>query len=281
MAQKKAEEVVDNPLTSSEEEESGSSKSEYSVEFSKKDEFSKKPESDSEGEYELEFESDSEPAKMMELTPIVTKPIPDKSRSAKRPLKEVASEATKTSETEHVKKPTTNDEVKKISRDDAKKMFQRLFSEADEIALLQDIEQKGFELSRKIWGNNCVLASKSSRKKLGGTPAPKEMKSVAHSSPKKQQEETKKPEKSETKVVNTSLSIGREIASFFDAGNASSCGLAESTITAVWAKVADGAEKREVEEKWKKLKGKEFELCLQRSGLVNETAKMIFKAYES
>ncbi|CAH8267304.1 unnamed protein product, partial [Arabidopsis lyrata] len=68
---------------------------------------------------------------------------------------------------------------------------------------------------------------------------------------------------------------------FFNAENKSFCGLDEITITAVWAKVADGAEKREVEEKWKKLNGKEFELCLQRSGLVNETAKMIFKAYES
>ncbi|VYS63851.1 unnamed protein product [Arabidopsis thaliana] len=368
MAPKKAEEVVESPPVSSEEEESGSSgeESESSAEVPKKVESSQKPESDSEGESESESSSgpepESEPAKTIKLKPVGTKPIPETSGSAatvpesstaKRPLKEAAPEAIKkqkTSDTEHVKKPITNDEVKKISSEDAKKMFQRLFSETDEIALLQgiidftstkgdpyedidafciyvkklidfdatknqivtklqrlkkkfnnavknslkkgkteddiefakDLEQKGFELSRKIWGSNGVLVTgKSSRKKVGGTPAPKEMKIVAHSTPKKQQEEAKKPERTEAKVVNTGLSIGKEIASFLNADNGSSCGLDESTLTAVWAKVADGAEKREVEEKWKKLKAKQFELCLQRSGLVNETAKMIFKAYES
>lgn len=364
MAPKKAE-VIDNPpmVSSSEEEESGSSgeESESSAEVSKQAESSKKPESDSEGESESESDSEPEPAKTNKQ-PVVIKAKPDTSGSAvtvpesstaKRPLKEAesaeANKKLKISETQQVvvKKPKTNEEVKKISGDDAKKMFQRLFSETDEVALLQgvvdftstkgdpyedsdafcvyvkklidfnatksqivtklqrlkkkfantvkkslkkgkgedeivfpkDIDQKAFELARKIWGSNGVLATKS-RKKVGGTPAPKETKLVAHSSPKKP-EEAKKPEKTETKVVNKSLSIGREIALFFNAENASSCGLDESTITAVWGKVADGAEKTEVEEKWKKLKAKQVELCLERTELVNETAKMIFKAYGS
>ncbi|KAL9285171.1 putative transcription factor GeBP family [Arabidopsis thaliana] len=264
--------------------------------------------------------------------PVVTKPIPETSANvpetstAKRPLKEAAPEAIKkqkTSEVEHVKKPTTNDEVKKIAGEDAKKMlFQRLFSEADEIALLQGLidftstkgdpyedidafciyvkkliefdatknqivtklqrlkkkfnnaaknarkkgqtedeveyakesEKKRFDLSIMIWGSNGVLvAGKSSKKKV----APKEM----------------KPEETDAKVVNEGLSIGREMVPF-----GSSCGLDESKLTTGWENVEDGAEKREVEEKWKKFKDKQFELLYQRSVLMNKTEAMMFKA---
>ncbi|CAB80771.1 hypothetical protein [Arabidopsis thaliana] len=244
--------------------------------------------------------------------PVVTKPIPETSANvpetstAKRPLKEAAPEAIKkqkTSEVEHVKKPTTNDEVKKIAGEDAKKMlFQRLFSEADEIALLQGLidftstkgdpyeilmlfafmlkkkfnnavknarkkgqtedeveyakesEKKRFDLSIMIWGSNGVLvAGKSSKKKV----APKEM----------------KPEETDAKVVNEGLSIGREMVPF-----GSSCGLDESKLTTGWENVEDGAEKREVEEKWKKFKDKLFELLYERSVLMNKTEAMMFKA---
>ncbi|XP_023635026.1 GLABROUS1 enhancer-binding protein-like isoform X2 [Capsella rubella] len=171
--------------------------------------------------------------------------------------------------------------LKKKFTNTVKKSLKKGKSE-DEIQFPKDIDQKSFELARKIWGSNGVMTSKS-RKKVGGTPAskaPKEMKLVVHSTPKKPAE-AKRPEKTEAKAVNTGLSIGREIALFFNAENSSSCCLDESTVTAVWKKVADGAEKTKVEEKWKKLKAKQMELCLQRTELVNETAKMIFKAYES
>ncbi|XP_010438912.1 PREDICTED: GLABROUS1 enhancer-binding protein-like [Camelina sativa] len=364
MAPKKAE-LIDNPpvVSSSEEEESGSSgdESDSSAEVSRKDvSSSKKPESDSEGESESESDSEPEPAKK----PVVaTKAksdaasgsaaaLPESSKS-KRPLKEAEPEANKKlkiSETEHVvktAKANDNESSKKISKEDAKKMFQRLFSETDEVALLQgvldftstkgdpyedsdafcsyvkklidfdatksqivtklqrlkkkfgntvknaakkgksedevkfakDIERKAFELARKIWGSNGVMTSKS-RKKIGGTTpvaATKDMKLVAHSTPKKPQEGNR-PEKTEGKG---GLSIGREIALFFNAENSGSCCLDESTITAVWKKVADGAKKTQVEEKWKKLKAKQVELCLQRTELTNETAKMILEAYES
>ncbi|KAL1201185.1 GLABROUS1 enhancer-binding protein-like [Cardamine amara subsp. amara] len=344
MAPKKPE-VIDNPpVGSSSEEEEGSSgssgeESESSAEDSKKEESSKKLESDSEGESESESDSDNEPLNLKKQ-PVVIKSVSavsvPESSNAKRPLKEADDGEAKK------KLKTSTTEVRKISGDEAKKMFQRLFSEADEIALLQgvldftstkgdpseesdafciyvkklidfnatkvqiqtklqrlkkkftntvkkslkkgknedeikfakDLDQKSFDLSRKIWGNNGVLASKS-RKKLGGTS--KEMKLVPHSTPKKQ-EETKMPERTEIKVVNTRPSIAREIASFFNLENASVCGLDESTIVAAWEKVGDGAKKKEMEEKWNKLKAMQVELCIQRTALVAETAKMIFKA---
>lgn len=350
MAPKKPE-VIDNPpVGSSSEDEEGSSgssgdESESSAEDSKKEESSKKLESESEGE--SESDSDDEPLNLKKQ-PVVTKSVSavsvPESSNAKRPLKEA--EDGEASSKKKLKTSTTT-EVKKISGDEAKKMFQRLFSEADEIALLQgvldftstkgespseesdafciyvkklidfnatkiqiqnklqrlkkkftntvkkslkkgkdedeikfakDFDQKSFDLSRKIWGENGVLASKS-RKKLGETS--KEMKLVAHSTPKKQ-EETKTPERTETKAVNAPRpSIGREIASFFNLENASVCGLDESTIVEAWEKVGDGAKKKEMEEKWEKLKAMQVELCIQRTGLVAETAKVIFKANKS
>ncbi|CAN6879695.1 unnamed protein product [Brassica oleracea] len=299
----------------------------------------KKPESDS--EEESESDSDSEPAtKTKPLNAVVTKPIPPESSTAKRSLKQADNEPkkkAKTSTTEQANKKKTSgtdEEVKKISGEEAKKLFQRLFSETDEIAMLQgfldftstkgdpsenmdafcdyvktlidfnaskaqivtklqrckkkfvnivknslkrgktedqityakDLEQKTFELSRKIWGSDGVLPAKPRKKS-------KEVELV--STPKKEVEvET---QKKVSVVDNHHLSSSREMALFFKAENASVLGLDESSVSAVWDMVEDGEKKREMEEKLKKLKAKQMELCLQRTALVDYTAKMIFK----
>ncbi|CAF2028052.1 GLABROUS1 enhancer-binding protein-like isoform X1 [Brassica napus] len=303
----------------------------------------KKPESDS--EEESESDSDSEPAtKTKPLNAVVTKPIPatlPESSTPKRSLKQADNEPKKKAKTSTTteqakKKPSTSaadEEVKKISGEEAKKMFQRLFSETDEIAMLQgfldftstkgdpsenmdafcdyvktlidfnaskaqivtklqrckkkfvnivknslkrgktedqityakDLEQKTFELSRKIWGSDGVLPAKPRKKS-------KEVELL--STPKKEAEvETQK----KVSVVDTHLSSSREMALFFKAENVSVLGLDESTVSAVWDMVGDGPKKREMEEKLKKLKAKQMELCLQRTSLVDYTAKMIFK----
>ncbi|CAN7119274.1 unnamed protein product [Brassica rapa subsp. narinosa] len=300
----------------------------------------KKPESDS--EEESESDSDSEPAtKTKPLNAVVTKPIPPESSTAKRSLKQADNEPkkkakTSTTTTEQAKKKPSgaDEEVKKISGEEAKKMFQRLFSETDEIAMLQgfldftstkgdpsenmdafcdyvktlidfnaskaqivtklqrckkkfvnivknslkrgktedqityakDLEQRTFELSRKIWGSDGVLPAKPRKKS-------KEVEVV--STPKKKAEvET---QKKVSVVENHHLSESREMALFFKAENGSVLGLDESSVSGVWDMVEDGPKKREMEEKLKKLKAKQMELCLQRTALVDYTAKMIFK----
>ncbi|RIA04363.1 hypothetical protein BRARA_K01397 [Brassica rapa] len=299
----------------------------------------KKPESDS--EEESESDSDSEPAtKTKPLNAVVTKPIPPESSTAKRSLKQADNEPKKKAKTSTTteqakKKPSgADEEVKKISGEEAKKMFQRLFSETDEIAMLQgfldftstkgdpsenmdafcdyvktlidfnaskaqivtklqrckkkfvnivknslkrgktedqityakDLEQRTFELSRKIWGSDGVLPAKPRKKS-------KEVELV--STPKKKAEvET---QKKVSVVENHHLSESREMALFFKAENGSVLGLDESTVSGVWDMVEDGPKKREMEEKLKKLKAKQMELCLQRTALVDYTAKMIFK----
>ncbi|KAH0902236.1 hypothetical protein HID58_041739, partial [Brassica napus] len=82
-------------------------------------------------------------------------------------------------------------------------------------------------------------------------------------------------------VVDAHLSSSREMALFFKAENVSVFGLDESTVSAVWDMVEDGPKKREMEEKLKKLKDMQVELCLQRTALLDTTAKMIFKDYAS
>ncbi|KAF8084127.1 hypothetical protein N665_0733s0016 [Sinapis alba] len=303
----------------------------------------KKPESDSEeGESESESDSDSEPAtKTKPLNTVVTKPISPESSTAKRSLNLSDNEPKKklkTSTTEQVKQKkqpstATDEEVKKISGEEAKKMFQRLFSETDEIAMLQgfldftstkgdpsenmdafcdyvktlidfnaskaqivtklqrckkkfvnivknalkkgktedkitcakDLDQKAFELSRKIWGSDGVLPAKPRKKS-------KEVELL--STPKK---EVTVVETQKVSVVDSHLSESREMALFFKAENVSVLGLDECTVSAVWDMVEDGPKKREMEEKLKKLKTTQMELCLQRTSLVDYTAKMIFK----
>nr|VDD40336.1 unnamed protein product [Brassica oleracea] len=136
----------------------------------------------------------------------------------------------------------------------------------DQITYAKDLEQKTFELSRKIWGSDGVLPAKPRKKS-------KEVELL--STPKKEAEvET---QKKVSVVDNHHLSESREMALFFKAENASVLGLDESTVSAVWDMVEDGEKKREMEEKLKKLKAKQMELCLQRTALVDYTAKMIFK----
>ncbi|XP_019100783.1 PREDICTED: probable transcription factor At4g01260 [Camelina sativa] len=78
-------------------------------------------------------------------------------------------------------------------------------------------------------------------------------------------------------VVSTCESFGKEIASFYKA----SLGLDESTVIAAWDKVDDGPKKRGLEEKWKKIKAMDMELCLQRIELVADVANVIYKEYAS
>ncbi|CAF2149769.1 hypothetical protein HID58_001492 [Brassica napus] len=291
----------------------------------------KKPDSDSE---EDESDSDSAPpTKTKPLNAVVTSGSVPESSTAKRSLKQADEEP----KNKKVKTSATEQEVvKKISGEDAKKMFQRLFSETDEIAMLQgfldftstrgdpyenmdafcdyvktlidfnaskaqivtklqrckkkfvnivknalkkgrtedkvtcskDLDQKAFELSRKIWGANGVLPAKPRKKFNDVVKSPP---SPSHT-PKKEVEKRKG-----SVVVDAQLSSSREVALFFKAANVSVFGLDESTVSAVWDMVEDGAKKREVEEKLKKLKDMQVELCLQRTALLDTTAKMIFK----
>ncbi|KAJ0239768.1 GLABROUS1 enhancer-binding protein-like [Hirschfeldia incana] len=359
---------IENPpaaSSSEEEEESGSSGEESGSSDSEAGDIqskltqkppppaTKKPESDSE-EDESESDSDSEPpTKTKPLNTVASKPKPETSGSiapslpesstAKRSLKQQADDEPKkkaktSTTTENAKKKKDEDVIiKKISGEDAKKMFQRLFSETDEIALLQgfldftstrgdpyenmdafcdyvktlidfnaskaqivtklqrckkkfvnivknalkkgktedkvtcskDLDQKSFDLSRKIWGVNGVLPAK---------PRNKSNKEVAKSppSPKKEVEVVEK-RKGNVVVVDAQRSSSGEVAMFFKAANVSVFGLDESTVSAVWDMVEDGGKKKEVEEKLKKLKAMQVELCLQRTALLDTTAKVIFK----
>ncbi|KAL0727061.1 hypothetical protein Bca4012_023154 [Brassica carinata] len=314
----------------------------------------KKPESDSE-EDESESDSDSEPVpKTKPLNAVVSKPKPETSgsvaaasclpESSKRSLKQGDDEPKKkaktTTTTENAKKKD-EEVVKKISGEDAKKMFQRLFSETDEIAMLQgfldftstrgdpyenmdafcdyvktlidfnaskaqivtklqrckkkfvnivknalkkgktedmvtcskDLDQKAFELSRKIWGANGVLPAK---------PRNKSKEAVIKSPPSplhtpKKEARVERHKGSVVAVDAQQRSSSREMAMFFKAENVSVFGLDESTVSSVWDMVEDGPKKREMEEKLKKLKALQVELCLQRTALLDTTAKMIFK----
>ncbi|KFK33325.1 hypothetical protein AALP_AA6G360700 [Arabis alpina] len=346
MAPKQPEEKPHIP-SSSEEDESGSSEeqSESTREDSKKDDSSddeneskptqtsvvvpvstKKLEPDSESE--SESESDSEPIQKMTSGSITTKStLPESSTSKRKETEDVV-------DVKKNKKMKTGDrEVKKISGDEAKLLFQRLFSESDEIALLQgildfsakkgdyqkemdafvdyvkklinfnanrsqlktkiqrlkkkfanivknslkkgksedeivfskDLDQKAFELSRQIWGNNGVQVSKS-RKKKHEEETPREFKLVPRSSKKCQ--DTVKADARDT---------GLELSSFVKTENVSAFSLDESALSAVWGTVKDGSKKREMEERLKKLKAMQGGLCMQRTGLVADSAKLIFK----
>ncbi|KAJ4899522.1 Mediator-associated protein 1 [Raphanus sativus] len=99
----------------------------------------------------------------------------------------------------------------------------------DKITCAKDLDQKAFELSRKIWGSDGVLPAKPRKKKLS-----KEDELVS-TTPKKEVVEVKKTQKVVNAVVVDThhLSESREMGLFFKKENVSVLGLDESTRTAL------------------------------------------------
>ncbi|ESQ33174.1 hypothetical protein EUTSA_v10005559mg [Eutrema salsugineum] len=148
------------------------------------------------------------------------------------------------------------DKVRKLKQNIAntvRKSIQKGKGGEDNIVFSRDVKQKVFELSRKIWGSDGALPSKS-MKKLGG---------------KQNIEEEEKP--------STPLSSGVELVSYWKAEKNHSLALDEATALAYWNMAADGRKKRALEEMLKRIKAKEMELCLERSTLVTDTLNFICK----
>lgn len=81
--------------------------------------------------------------------------------------------------------------------------------------------------------------------------------------------------KGERYVGSTSLTSGNEIVSFLKAENLTSFGLDESILIAGWEMVEDGPKKRELEEGLKRIKAMQAVLCMKRIELVADTTKAI------
>ncbi|XWS27467.1 hypothetical protein CRYUN_Cryun26dG0117500 [Craigia yunnanensis] len=366
----------EDEVTSSDEEEEGSSEEEEEEEpktqtttLTQKSTHPKKPETatpatavDESEESGSDSESESDTptptvkpiaTKLMEETSNVKRPrsefltSPVKASSAKRPSEsdQEAKEAKrpkKKSGEEGSATAAVVEEVKKTREDTKKQLFQRLFSEDDEIAVLKGMleyfdkkgadpcadmnafynfvkksihtdvtkaqlmdkirrlrkkfennagkgkmgedrtfskphEQKAFELSKMIWGNDGITgkvessAAKSNGKTKGNNKALVELKPELLSSPKK------KVERGETMEVDKKGS--KSLGSFFYK-RFGVAGLEEKVLKNGLDMI--GEEKRAaLEEKWKKLQIAELELFLQRSELIKEHAKLILEFYKS
>ncbi|KAG7584526.1 GLABROUS1 enhancer-binding protein family [Arabidopsis suecica] len=125
-------------------------------------------------------------------------------------------------------------------------------------------DQRCFDLSRKIWGSNGFLSSKSKTmlqgQQLGGKV-------------KKDDED----EDREKHVISSPLSYGQELVSFITVENPTMLGMDEAKWIANWDKVKDGPEKRELEFILKKLQAKQVELVMMRIGFINDAAAVLFK----
>ncbi|KAJ4871840.1 GLABROUS1 enhancer-binding protein-like [Raphanus sativus] len=135
------------------------------------------------------------------LNTVATKPIPpESSTAAKRSLKQADNNEPK-------KKAKTSSTTEQNALKKGKT--------EDKITCAKDLDQKAFELSRKIWGSDGVLPAKPRKKKLS-----KEDELVS-TSPKKEVVEVKKTQKVVNAVVVDThhLSESREMGLFFKAEN--------------------------------------------------------------
>ncbi|CAL9223748.1 unnamed protein product [Arabidopsis halleri] len=124
-------------------------------------------------------------------------------------------------------------------------------------------DQRCFDLSRKIWGSNGILSSKSKTmlqgQQLGGKV--------------KKDDEDEEPGEH---VITTPLSSAQELVSFITVENPTMLGMDEAKWIANWDKVKDGPEKRELEFILKKLQAMQAELVMMRIGFINDAATVLF-----
>ncbi|ESQ47440.1 hypothetical protein EUTSA_v10028215mg, partial [Eutrema salsugineum] len=130
----------------------------------------------------------------------------------------------------------------------------------DTIVYPKDVDQRSFDLWRKIWGREGVFAHKSLTNLQGNIK--------------------KEAEKAEMNVVRSSppLDFGREIVFFLKEENITKFALDESSVLERWNMSADEQKKRALEEKLKKITEMQLELCVDKFSIVSKAAELIFKA---
>lgn len=160
-----------------------------------------------------------------------------------------------TSKSHAVKNRVTK--LKRKFEKNLKRCLRKGKSEENPIVFPTSFDQEAFELSRKIWGKNGVLASKLSKKLR------EKLKEISSSH--------------EVNVASTRLSSGREIASFFKAENMLSFGLDEATVIARWDKLEDGPKKRALDAEFKKIQNKQLERLVMITGLMVDVTEAMSK----
>ncbi|KAG7614739.1 putative transcription factor [Arabidopsis thaliana] len=125
-------------------------------------------------------------------------------------------------------------------------------------------DQNCFDLSRKIWGSNGVLYSKSKKMRqgqLGGSV--------------KVDEDDQEPQKH--RFVISTLSSGQELVSYLKVENPNSLGVDDTKWSAKLDKIKDGKQKRKMEKTLKKIQAKEEELSMMRSEFVAAVTNVLSK----
>ncbi|KAL9285316.1 putative transcription factor [Arabidopsis thaliana] len=125
-------------------------------------------------------------------------------------------------------------------------------------------DQNCFDLSRKIWGSNGVLYSKS-----------KNMRQVQLGGSVKVDEDDQEPQKH--RFVISTLSSGQELVSYLKVENPNSLGVDDTKWSAKLDKIKDGKQKRKMEKTLKKIQAKEEELSMMRSEFVAAVTNVLSK----
>ncbi|XP_010474628.1 PREDICTED: probable transcription factor At4g01260 [Camelina sativa] len=141
------------------------------------------------------------------------------------------------------------------------KSLEKGITEEEQIVFPKVFDQTCFDLSRKIWGTDGILPCKS--KKVRQEQLEGRIKD----------EENEKPQRH---VITPSLSSALEIFSLYKSVNPNSF-LDEVAWIACWDKVKDGPKKLVLEEKMKKIKSVDEELCLMKIDVLADASKTMFK----
>ncbi|EOA28832.1 hypothetical protein CARUB_v10025071mg [Capsella rubella] len=142
------------------------------------------------------------------------------------------------------------------------KSLDKGITEEDQIVFSKAFDKRCFDLSRKIWGIDGVLPSKS--KKVRQEELGKRVKD----------EEDEKPERHV--ISSSSLSFGQEYVSFFKAENPT-CVFDEAEWIAILDDLKDGPEKRKWEAKLKKTKALKEGIVMAKLDFATFVTKAIFK----
>lgn len=142
-------------------------------------------------------------------------------------------------------------------------------------------EQKGYELSKLIWGSNShntatTESKKTQTQKNGGAKG-----NAANSTASTSTALPKTNGVDEKEGLTMEIEKNMDVSRFVQYGRMSYSPVMEEEIVKAGLDLVEGSKREELKEKWKKLKMQELQLYVQRMELVKEQAAIVFEAMNS
>ncbi|KVI00534.1 STOREKEEPER protein-like [Cynara cardunculus var. scolymus] len=138
-------------------------------------------------------------------------------------------------------------------------------------------EQKGYELSKLIWGSNSHTSGTESKKTQNHNPAKGNAASTSSGVALLKANGVEMEKEVSTMEVEKNMDVSR----FVQYGRNNDCPILQEEIVKAGLELVEASKREELEEKWKKLKKQELQLYVMRMELLKEQSALVYEAINS